>query len=47
VRAAKRAAKRGDRARAKELAQKVVDAWSVADEIVPAVEEMKALLAKL
>jgi hypothetical protein len=46
VRAARRAAKRGDGARARELAQKVVDAWSVADEPVPAVAEMKALAAK-
>jgi hypothetical protein len=46
VRAARRAAKRGDKARAKELAQKVVDAWSVADVAVPAVDEMKRLLAR-
>jgi hypothetical protein len=45
VRAARRAAKRGDAARARELAQKVVDAWAVADTPVPVVEEMRALAA--
>ncbi len=43
---ARRAFKQGDHTRARELAQKVVDAWEVADAVVPAVAEMKALLAK-
>jgi hypothetical protein len=43
VRAARRADARGDHARARQLAQKVVDAWSVADATVPAVAEMRAL----
>ena len=47
VRSARRAEKRGDKARARELAQKVVDAWSVADETVPAVAEMRAILARV
>jgi serine/threonine protein kinase len=47
VRSARRAMARGDRARAKELAQQVVDAWGAADVPVPAVAEMKALLARL
>jgi hypothetical protein len=47
VRAAKRSALRGDKARALELARKVVDAWSVADETIPSVTEMKALLRRL
>jgi len=47
VRSARRAMARGDRARAKQLAQQVVDAWGAADLPVPAVAEMKALLARL
>ncbi|WP_394848903.1 serine/threonine protein kinase [Pendulispora brunnea] len=47
VRAARRAAKRGDSARARQLAQKVIEAWSVADEPVPAVAEMRRLVARL
>ena len=47
VRSARRAMARGDRARAKQLAQQVVDAWGAADVPVPAVAEMKALLARL
>src|SRR5262245_10657967 len=47
VRAARRAAKRGERDRAKELAQKVIRAWSLADDAIPAVEEMRKLLATL
>ncbi|HEX8793504.1 MAG TPA: serine/threonine-protein kinase [Polyangiaceae bacterium] len=47
VRAARRAMARGDHARAKQLAQQVVDAWGAADVPVPAVAEMKALLARL
>jgi len=44
VRAARRAAKRGDMERARQLARKVIDAWTVADETVPAVAEMRKLL---
>jgi serine/threonine-protein kinase len=47
VRAAKRAEKRGDKARARKLAQAVVDKWRFADEDIPSVREMKALLSKL
>lgn len=47
VRAARRAAQRNDRARARELAQKVIEAWSLADEEVPAVAEMRRLLAQM
>jgi hypothetical protein len=46
VRAARRALARGDRGEARDLAQKVVDAWSAADVPVPAVAEMRALLAR-
>jgi serine/threonine protein kinase len=44
VRAARRAAKRGDAARAQALAEQVIQAWSVADEPVPAVAEMRRLV---
>jgi hypothetical protein len=44
VRAARRAAKAGDRAKARALAQQVVDAWAVADETVPVVEEMRRIV---
>jgi Protein kinase domain len=47
VREARRAQKRGDNAKARKLAQAVVDKWRFADEDVPAMAEMKALLAKL
>jgi len=47
VRAARRAAKRGDATRARELANKVIRAWSVADQPVPAVAEMRKLLTEL
>jgi tRNA A-37 threonylcarbamoyl transferase component Bud32 len=47
VRAARRAEKRGDKERARKLAQQVIDAWSVADEVVPAVAEMRKLVARL
>jgi hypothetical protein len=46
AREAKRAFERGDRARARKLAQRVVDSWSTADATVPAVAEMRALLAR-
>jgi serine/threonine protein kinase len=44
VRAARRAARRGDKARAQALARQVVAAWSVADETAPALAEMRRLL---
>jgi hypothetical protein len=47
VRSARRAAARGDRETARKLARQVIDSWSVADVPVPAVAEMRALLAKL
>lgn len=46
VRAARRAAKQGDRRAAQTLAKQVIDAWSVADETVPAVEEMRRLIER-
>jgi hypothetical protein len=47
VRAARRAEKRGDKETARRLAQQVIDAWSVADEEVPAVADMRKLVARL
>jgi serine/threonine protein kinase len=47
VRGAKRAQKRGDFARARKLASAVVEKWRFADEDIPAVREMRELLAKL
>ena len=44
VRAARRAAKHGDSGRARALAEQVIQAWSVADEPVPAVTEMRQLV---
>ncbi|WP_206079565.1 serine/threonine-protein kinase [Polyangium spumosum] len=44
VRAARRAARRGENDRARQLAQQVLDAWSVADETVPVVAEMRRLV---
>ena len=46
-REARRAFARGDRTRAKELAKGVIQAWEVADAVIPAVAEMRALLAKI
>jgi hypothetical protein len=46
-REARRALARGDRATAKDLARRVVDAWSVADATVPAVADMQALLRQV
>ena len=46
-REAKRALAAGDKARAKALAESVVQAWEVADVDVPAVAEMRALLKSL
>jgi hypothetical protein len=47
VREARRAAKRGDTARARELAQQVIDKWATADAEIVHVKEMRALLANL
>ena len=47
VREALRAEKRGDVATARAMAKKVIDAWSVADMDVPAVAEMRKLVARL
>jgi hypothetical protein len=47
VRAARLAERRGDKDRARAMARRVVDAWSVADAEVPAVAEMRRLLARL
>ena len=47
VRAARRAFKRGDKERAKKLAQRVVEKWRFADEDIPAMREMKELLVKI
>jgi hypothetical protein len=43
-REAKRALARGERDKARQIAEKVVKAWEVADVEVPAVTEMRALL---
>ncbi|WP_437309595.1 hypothetical protein [Sorangium sp. So ce388] len=47
VRAARRAARQGNKDEARALARRVIDAWSMADEPVPAVGEMRRLLAAL
>lgn len=47
VREARRAATRGEYARARVLAERVVRAWGRADVRVPAVDEMRALLRRL
>jgi hypothetical protein len=47
VRAARRARQRGDRDRAHLLAEEVIHAWSLADEVPPVLAEMRALAAKL
>jgi predicted Ser/Thr protein kinase len=47
VREARRAARRGDHVRARQLARQVIEAWSVADTRVPAVAEMRTLLEEL
>jgi tRNA A-37 threonylcarbamoyl transferase component Bud32 len=44
---AERAARDGDHARARQLAEQVVRAWGLADAPVPAVERMRSLLAEL
>jgi len=47
VREAQRANKRGDYKEAKRLAQRAIDAWETADTRVPAVAEMRILLAHI
>ena len=47
VRAARRAAAHGQRDQARALAQRVIAAWSIADAPVPAVAELRRLLASL
>jgi hypothetical protein len=47
VRLARRAHESGDRAKAREMAELVIRSWSGADVPVPAVNEMRALLAEL
>jgi hypothetical protein len=47
VRGARRAYKRGDLERAKKLAKAVTAQWRFADEDIPALAEMRALLQKL
>jgi eukaryotic-like serine/threonine-protein kinase len=47
VRAARRAAKRGKREEARALATRIIEAWSEAADPVPAVAEMKRLLAQI
>jgi hypothetical protein len=47
VREAKRNEKRGNTAKARHLAQAVVDKWRFADDDIPSVREMKAMLARL
>ena len=47
VRAARRALARGDRAMARQLAEQVVKAWSLADEEPPALAAMRRLLEQL
>jgi serine/threonine protein kinase len=46
VRAARRAHKRGDHERARKLAQACIEKWRFADETIPAIQEMRDLLAK-
>lgn len=47
VRAAERAARRGDKDTARQLATKVIDAWGASDTDVPSVAQMKKLVARL
>jgi hypothetical protein len=47
LRAARRAARRGNAKRARELAEQIIAAWSTADIEVDAVREMRELVAKL
>lgn len=46
AREARRASARGDKAKAHDLAQKLVDAWAASDVSVPSVADMRTLLAK-
>jgi len=46
AREARRDLAHGDKTKARQLAQKLVDAWAASDVSVPAVADMKALLAK-
>jgi hypothetical protein len=46
AREARRALAKGDKDRARELAQKVIDAWGAADVQVPAVADMRSLLSQ-
>jgi len=47
VRSARRALVRGDRGQARQLADQVIQAWSVADEPPPALADMRRLVAQL
>jgi eukaryotic-like serine/threonine-protein kinase len=47
ARAARRARDRGDRARARSLAEQVIEAWSLADDEPPVLAEMRRLVAEL
>ncbi|HEX3480595.1 MAG TPA: protein kinase [Kofleriaceae bacterium] len=47
VRQAHRAQQRGDLEEARRLARQVIDAWSVADEELPAVQDMRRLISAL
>jgi hypothetical protein len=47
LRAARRAARAGDDARALDLAKRIVEAWSAADATIPAVDEMRKLVRAL
>ncbi|MCC6525575.1 MAG: protein kinase [Polyangiaceae bacterium] len=47
LRAARRAAKAGDDARALDLARRIIEAWSGADATIPAVDEMRKLVRAL
>ncbi|WP_437593506.1 hypothetical protein [Sorangium sp. So ce1000] len=43
VRAARRAARRGEVDEARALARRVIEAWAIADEPVPAIDEMRRI----
>ncbi|MCC6526467.1 MAG: hypothetical protein IT373_27715, partial [Polyangiaceae bacterium] len=47
LRAARRAAKAGDDARALDLAKRIIEAWSGADATIPAVDEMRKLVRRI
>jgi hypothetical protein len=46
VRAARRALARGDQAKARALVEQVVDAWARADDVPPAVAELRGLVSQ-